>query len=346
MTADKHRYFFIKLLITSISVFIFITLLVWITGSPPIAAYRHIIKGAFGSWTRLGYVIAVWIPLTLCAIGLLYTFRITLWNIGIEGQVIMGAIFTAGVLRAECAAAYPHFFLMLAFAAGVMGGALWAAGVGFLKTKCNVNEIFSGLGFNFVSQGMILYLIFGPWKRPGTASMSGTEIFPVDLWLSTTHFLRISPVGLGLTLCGLLLTAALFRYTRLGLGLKAIGNNPDASILYGLSPGWYMVFALALAGGFAGLCGSIQVTGVYHRLIPAISSNYGYLGLLVVMLARYRIWPTPFIAFFFACLNVGSIQLPLQLRIDSSLGGVIQGAIVLSALAVYSFQSSTRKKAV
>lgn len=346
MTSDRHIYFLIKILVTVLSVFIFVTLLLWITGSPPVAAYSHIIKGAFGSRFKLGHVITVWVPLTLCAMGLLYTFRINLWNIGIEGQVIMGAIFTAGVLRVGCATVYPHLILILSFAAGVMGGALWAMGVGLLKTKCGVNEIFAGLGFNFVSQGMILYLIFGPWKRPGTASMSGTELLPGDLWLSQMHFLRFSPAGLGITIGSLILTIVLFRYTRLGLGLKAIGNNPKASILYGLKPGGYMVFALALAGGFAGLCGSIQVTGVYHRLIPAISSNYGYLGLLVVMLARYRIWPTPVIAFFFASLNVGSIQLPLQLQIDSSLGGVIQGGIVLSALAFYRFQSSAENKEV
>jgi len=130
----------------------------------------------------------------------------------------------------------------------------------------------------------------------------------------------------------------------LGLALKAIGNNYSSSVLYGLKPDWYMLAAMMFAGGMAGIAGSIQVTGVYHRLIPAISSNYGYLALLVVMLANYRVWPTPFIALFFACLNVGSIQLPMKLQLDSSLGGVIQGALVLAVLAVYNWGTRTRKK--
>ena len=93
-----------------------------------------------------------------------------------------------------------------------------------------------------------------------------------------------------------------------------------------------MLIAMGLAGGCAGLAGTFQVTGEYHRLIPSISSNYGYLGLLVVMLANYRVWWTPAIAFFFACLNVGSIQLPMMLQLDSSLSGIIQGALVLATL--------------
>jgi simple sugar transport system permease protein len=101
---------------------------------------------------------------------------------------------------------------------------------------------------------------------------------------------------------------------------------------------------MILSGGFAGLAGSIQVTAVYHRLIPSISSNYGYLALLVVMLANYRIWPTPLIAFFFACLNVGGIQLPMKLQLDSSLSGVIQGALVLSAFAIHAWRTRIPKQ--
>ncbi len=89
---------------------------------------------------------------------------------------------------------------------------------------------------------------------------------------------------------------------------------------------------MALAGGMAGLAGVIQVTAVYHRLIPAISSNYGYLALLVTMLAGFRLGPVAPIALFFAALNVGSVQLPMALQLDSSLSGVIQGASVLAVL--------------
>jgi len=195
-----------------------------------------------------------------------------------------------------------------------------------------------------VGQGIVLWLIFGPWKRPGIASMSGTETFAEGLWLPVLSSLRISWPGIILTVLAIAVTLLMLRYTKFGLYLKAIGSNEKASYLFGLKPGIYMLLAMLCAGGLAGLAGGIQVSGVYHRLIPAISSNYGYLALLVVMLADFSIWLSPLVAFFFACLNVGSIQLPMMLQLDSSLSGVIQGTLVLATLAVHAFRSRTRQE--
>jgi simple sugar transport system permease protein len=337
----KTEIFFrylIEGILTLFAVFFFTTIILVMAGAPPFAAYFHIFKGSLGSWIKLSHVIKVWIPLTLCASGLLYTFRIGLWNIGVEGQVMMGAVFTTAVLRFGVGNSMPMLFLGLSFIAGVAGGAVWAIIAGYLKTKGGVNEIFAGLGLNFVGQGIILWLIFGPWKRPGIASMSGTELFPKELWLPFIPVLRLSPVGLAFALAALFLSALLLRYTHMGLSLKAIGSNRDAAYLFGLKPDRYMIIAMIFAGGFAGLAGSVQVTGVYHRLLPAISSNYGYLALLVVMLANYNVWIVPAVAFFFACLNVGSIQLPMMLELDSSLSGVIQGSLVLATLAIYAWR--------
>jgi ABC-type uncharacterized transport system permease subunit len=325
-------------LVTVVAVFAFTSLVLLLAGAPPLAAYYYIFKGSLGSWLKFSHVIKAWIPLTLCACGLLFTFRIGLWNIGIEGQVMMGAVFTTAILRLGLESRMPAMIILLSIVAGLIGGALWALIAGYLKTKGGVNEIFAGLGLNFVAQGIILWLIFGPWKRPGVASMSGTEVFPPQLWLSQLASIRLSLPALAIVGIALILTALILRYTRIGLNLKAIGSNPFASYLFGLKPGRNMVLAMIFAGGFAGIAGSLQVAGIYHRLLPAISSNYGYLALLVAMLSNYSIRLAPLVAFFFACLNVGSIQLPMALQLDSSLSGVIQGALVLAALAVHAWR--------
>jgi simple sugar transport system permease protein len=330
-------------LVTLLIVFAFTTLILLLAGAPPLAAYFHIFRGSLGSWIKFTHVIKAWIPLTLCACGLLYTFRINLWNIGVEGQMMMGAVFTTAVLRWGLENQISFVVMGSSLGAGIMGGGIWALLAGYLKTKGGVNEIFAGLGLNFVAQGLILWLIFGPWKRPGVASMSGTEIFPTDLWLPYLATLRLSPVALMLVAAAVVLTAMMLQYTRIGLNLKAIGSNREAAFLFGLKPGRHMLIAMFFAGGFAGVAGGLQVTGVYHRLIPAISSNYGYLGLLVVMLSNYNVWLAPFVAFFFACLNVGGIQLPMMLELDSSLSGVIQGALVLATLAVHAWRSRFRR---
>lgn len=173
--------------------------------------------------------------------------------------------------------------------------------------------------------------------------MSGTELLPRELWLSYWPGLRITPVGVYLALATVIITALMLRYTKIGLNLKAVGGNAFAAQLYGLRPGWNMLLAMLFAGGFAGLAGAFQVTGVYHRLIPAISSNYGYLALMVVMLANYNVWSAIAVAFLFAGLNVGSIQLPMMLKLDSALSGVIQGALVLTALGMQAWQEKRKQ---
>jgi simple sugar transport system permease protein len=333
-----------ELLVALGAVSAFTILILVLSGAPPIAAFTQIVKGSLGSWSKFAHVIKAWIPLTLCGMGLLYTFRIGLWNIGIEGQVIAGAILTTAVVKLGLTSGTPQLFVALAIGAGAAGGALWAVMAGWLKTKGGVHEIFAGLGLNFVAQGIALWLIFGPWKRPGVASMSGTEVFPPEFWMPYLTTSRICLPGLVLAVFAIAFTAIVLNYARIGLNLKAIGSNREAAYLFGLKPDRFMLAAMIFAGAFAGIAGSLQVTAVYHRLIPAISSNYGYLALLVVMLANYNIAAVPAVAFFFACLNVGSIQLPMVLKIDSSLSGVIQGALVLATLAVQAWRLKRQKE--
>ncbi|HEX5681554.1 MAG TPA: hypothetical protein VFX82_12040 [Desulfobacterales bacterium] len=330
-------------LITLCIVIAFTSVILLLAGAPPLSAYFQILQGAVGSWSKFSHVVKAWIPLTLCACGLLFTFRIGLWNIGVEGQAMMGAVASVWVLRMGLEGQLPGaIWLAAALLAAIVVGGAWAGVAGFLKTSLGVNEIFAGLGLNFVAQGVVLWLIFGPWKQPGVASMSGTETLPEHLWLHVSEVLRLSPTALLLSILALATTALLLGRTRFGLFLKAVGHNPVASVLYGLRPERLMLVAMLFAGGFAALAGFFQVTAVYHRLIPNISSNYGYLSLLVVMLSDYRVKLIAPVAFFFACLNVGSIQLPMVLQLDSSLGGVIQGAFVMAMLGVHAWRIRRR----
>lgn len=323
-----HRFLWTILLALGLS-----SAVVALGGASPVEAYRHILAGSLGSWAKLTQVLRVWVPLTLCSLGLLYTFQIGLWNIGVEGQVVLGAVGATALVRWGLGAS-PHWVIPLALTVAVLCGGLWALAAGILKTRAGVNEIFAGLGLNFVATGLLLWLIFGPWKQPGIASMSGTETFPEAYWFPTAGGWAVSPYAAAAAGVILAVVAWTLRATRLGLALKAVGRNEQAAYLLGLSPPRWMLLAMMLAGGLAGLAGAYQVLAVYHRLIPNISSQYGYLALLVVMLADFRWQGIPFIAFFFAALNVGSIQLPMMLRMDSSLAGVIQGSLVLAALAV------------
>jgi simple sugar transport system permease protein len=314
---------------------VFTTLVLLAAGAPPLAAYRNILNGAFGDWGNFSDVLIAWVPLMLATSGLLITFAAGLWNIGIEGQITLGAIGTTWALRLlQDSSLPPGLIILLAVASGMVGGALWASLAGVLKTFGGVNEIFGGLGLNFVAVALTVYLIFGPWKRPGVASMSGTVPFDPALWLPTLEGSRLSLWAVALAVASIVLVYILFRGTYYGLRLKAVGKNPHAAYLLGVPTWQYMMSAFALCGLFAGAAGAVQVTAVYHRLIPSISSGYGYLGLMVAMLVNYQaVWAAP-VALFFAALNIGSIQLPIVLKLDSTLSGVVQGTLVLSVLLV------------
>lgn len=311
----------------------FTTLVLLVAKAPPLEAYKNIIIGAVGTFKKFSDVLVAWLPLLLTTSGLLVTFTAGLWNIGIEGQVTVGAIFTTWALRLlQESALPPALIIAIAILAGMLGGALWASLAGALKTFGGVNEIFGGLGLNFIATALTIWLIFGPWKRPGTGSMSGTELFPEPLWLPTFPDLRLSPWTLIFGILGIVMIYFLLRGTYFGLKLKAVGRNIKAAFLMGVPTWQHMMLAFMVCGLFAGLAGSLQVTSVYHRLIPSISSGYGFAGLMVAMLVNYQaLWVAP-VALFFAFLNIGSIQLPIVLKLDSTLSGVLQGVLVLFVL--------------
>ncbi len=309
------------------------TLILVAVGAPPFQAYASILRGAFGSANNLESLLISWSPLLLTTAGVLITFSAGLWNIGVEGQMVLGAIFATWLLRSLQESGTPAgLIIALGIVAGAFGGALWAGLAGALKTFGGVNEIFGGLGLNFVSTALTIYLVFGPWKRPGTGSMSGTQPFDRVLWLPTLPDMQLSPWALGISLLAVFGVYILLRGTHFGLRLKAVGKNMKAAFLLGVPTWQYNMFAFLLCGALAGVAGAIQVTSVYHRLLPNISNGYGFLGLLVAMLINYQaIWAAP-VAFFFASLNTGSVQLQLLYQLDSSFSGVLQSFLVLLVL--------------
>ena len=174
------------------------------TKAPPFAAYKNIVLGAVGSWDVVSNVLVSWVPLLLVTAGCSSHSPVGLWNIGIEGQIILGAIFTTWALRLlqKRHASRPSSSRLASWRAwwAARSGPLLA---GALKTFGGVNEIFGGLGLNFVATALNLWLIFGPWKRPGVASMSGTVPFPTALWLPTlTAQSRLSPSALVIAIVG------------------------------------------------------------------------------------------------------------------------------------------------
>ncbi len=317
---------------------ILVALVILISGASPVTVIGRMVGGAFGTADQIGRVIATLSPLLLCAAGLVYTFNAGLYNLGVEGQITFGAVAATWALRllypegATASLLPPPVAIALAIFVGGVGGVAWGLLAGALHVYGRISEIFAGLGLNFAATGIAIYLIFGPWKRPGVASLSGTQPFDESLWLGTFGKTEATPVALALGLIALAMTIVVMRNTYFGLRLRAVGRNLRAAYVLGVPARRQLLSAFLICGLFAGVAGALQVVGVFHRLIPNISSNLGFLGLLVVMLVNFDpLWILP-VAFFFSALNIGSLQLPLSLGLESSLSGVIQGLLVLFAL--------------
>jgi len=315
---------------------LFATAILLMAGANPLKAFAQILAGAFESPRKLADVAVAMVPLLLCSAGMLVTFAAGLWNIGVEGQMIAGALIATWLINSLRAPSYVT--IPLAIIAGLAGGTLWGLLVGVLRTYGHVHEIFAGLGLNFVATALTNYLIFGPWKPPDGATMSGTDPFPIEVWMPPLGNTRASPVTIILAAVGIAVVYILLRDTYWGLKLKAIGLNPKSAHRLGVNNSLHMMLAFAVCGALAGLAGAAQATAVYHRLIPGISGGYGYLSQLVVLLSGLRAEWVPLVVAFFSVIQVGSPRLELSLQLDSSLGGVLQASLVLFFLITQGFR--------
>ncbi len=307
------------LLITSILLVLF--------GAPPLDSYQAMLQGAFGDQSKTLSVLAFWVPLFLSATGLLVTFTSGLWNIGVEGQIIMGAIAASWVALKLQAPAY--VLIPLEILISMVAGGLWAALAAILKTRGGVHEIFGGLALNNIAIILTNYLISGPWQPPEGGTFRGTQPFQKAALLPLLGNSRFSPLSLVLALLAFALVVVALRGTYWGLRLKAIGKNLRSAFLLGVSAEKEMILAMMFCGALAGLGGAIRTLSWFDSLRQSISGGIGFLALLVVMLANYRMFLVPPIAFFFSIVLNGSISLQLRTQLHSSLGGILTELMVL-----------------
>ena len=310
-------------------------------GASPTAVLGALWTGSVGTAVKQADTAVVWVSLALCSAGLLVTFRAGQWHIGMEGQIVLGAIGAVWASRwFDLETAVPALVILTMLGMGMVLGMGWGVLIGLLKTYGGVNEIFGGLGFNFIATSLTIYLISKPWKPAGTSSITGTQLLPDRVWMPTLDGLRVSPISVGLAVLVCVLVYLALTGTVWGLELKAIGRNPRSAFVMGIPTTRLLLSAYAVAGLCAGLVGALLVSAVRHQLVANISAGYGFFSILIVLLAGFRPWLAPLVALFFAALSIGSSALRVGLNLDSSLAGVLQGVLVLA----YEFVQGLRQK--
>lgn len=307
-------------------------LLIVAVGRDPLEVFSLVWSGAFGSGQSLAGSLNFALPVMMTCVGLVVTFRAGLWNIGVEGQIMLGAV------GATAVALYPPnlppvLVVALAIAAGALAGALWALLTAALKVWLGVHEIFAGTALNALANVLSIYLISGPWLPAEGGSAQGTAPFAASARLGAlSPDFAISAVMLMLTIGAYVLVALLLNSTRWGLELKATGKNARSALLLGVPVKRSVITALLVCGALAGIVGAYRVLFVYSNLRPLASGNIGFLALLVVLLAGMRLVVVPIVGFLFAAILSGSTRLKITLQLDQSLAGVMQGMLVLISL--------------
>ncbi|MBN2358610.1 MAG: ABC transporter permease [Deltaproteobacteria bacterium] len=288
-------------------------LFLWAAGIDPVAAYAAIGRAAFwGGAYALSDTAVKATPLILCGLGCALAFRMRLWNVGAEGQLLLGAWAASGVASFWLPAATPRPLMLAAMAlAALLAGGSYAALAGWLKARLNVSEILSTLMLVYVATHFNNFWIFGPWSQSGFPL---TPQFPpaAQLWRlsdAAAQVPALGGIGLHAGFALALLTAAIcwwsLRQTRLGLAIDAVGDNAATARSVGIDVGRTTVLVLALSGACAGLAGMVEVSGVVLRLQERFSPGYGFTAIIVAWLARLHPALVVVVALLFGGLLVG-----------------------------------------
>ncbi len=306
-------------------------------GGDPIRSYIHIAKASFGDIGVLSDTIVKATPILLAALACSVAFRMKLWNIGAEGQFIMGAFGASAIVLAPVLPPETSrwIFIPVMMLAGMAAGAAWGFVPGYLKARFNVNEIISTLMMNYIAVAWVNFWIFAVWTEGG---FQMSPKFPDNAWLPRLlDFAKSVPLFRGLTthlglligvVAAVILWLVIYR-SRWGYEIRLIGDNPRAARYAGINIMRNTVLAMMISGALAGLGGMSEVTGVVHRLQTSpIAAGYGFTGIIVAWLAKLNPLLIILVSVLFGALILAGREIQ-----PSGVPKMIQGIILVCLIA-------------
>jgi simple sugar transport system permease protein len=257
------------------------------------------------------------------------------WNIGAEGQLVMGGLAAAAVaLFLPPALGFlpesPWLWLPLLMIAAILAGAIWALIPALLKAFLNVNEIITTLMFNYIAILLYRYLYQLAWKDPEGFGFPGSALIPEYTWIP-----RISGRlhwGILLALAAAFLVWLIMDRMRWGYEIRLIGENRTAARYAGVSIVRNIILVMILSGGLAGLAGFVEISAISHRLQSGLAVGYGFTGIIVAWLAKLNPWGGVIVGILLSALFVGGEQIQITMGLPASVSLVLQGAILLFVL--------------
>jgi general nucleoside transport system permease protein len=317
-------------LVAVLAAFAAVGLVIGLMGFNVLKAYETILFTSFRTPNGIVQTLLKFVPLMLQALAFTIPLSTGKFNIGGEGQMIVGGIGAAavGILFADL----PGYILLpLVFLAGILAGAIWGLIPAWLLYKFNINEILSTVLLNFVSFQLIDFIASEVWKDP-VAGHPTTVPIGEGGWLPL--LVDNPPLHSGIILA-LLVAVGIYIYTNRttsGYEMVVTGANPRASKVFGIDVRKMFMLSLVIAGALAGLAGVIEVSGYQHRLIKDFQSNFLVLGLIIGLIAKGNNLAVPFVAFFIAILEVGASAMQRTMSIPVEMAYIVEALILLFVL--------------
>lgn len=308
------------------------TIMFTVLGKDPLKGLEMFFWQPIRNSYALGELLVKATPLLIIALGLAVCFRSNVWNIGAEGQYVIGAIFAGGVaLMADQTTG--RWIVLPIVLAGMLGGMLWAAITALLRDRFNANEILVSLMLVYVAVQVLSYMVGGPWKDPQGFNFPQTRTFEAATRIPRLFDGSRVSIGVVLALAGVAgLWIFLFR-TRAGFAQQVGGLAPAAARYAGFSSRKALWTALLISGGAAGLAGALEVAGPIGQLTPYVPAGYGFAAIIVAFVGRLHPVGMVFSAILMSMFYIGGELAQSRLGLTKSLTGVFQGLLLFSLLA-------------
>ena len=297
-------------------------------GHDPLKVYLSMIEGSFGSVYRFKETIISTIPLTITSLGILMAFKMKFWNIGAEGQMIMGAF-----LASYFALNYPDMnrlaLLTLMLVAGAVGGGIWGLIPAYFKSKYGTNEVLFTLMMNYIALKWITYLQYGPWKDKNALGFPKIPNFTSNAVLPKLFGIHVG------WLIAIILTAMVYvfiHYTKKGYEINVIGESESTGAYAGMNVRKIILQAMFLGGALAGISGMIQASAVSGTLSVEVTGGVGYTAIIVTWLSGLSAPLIVIVSFLFAILIQGGSYIQTAFQIPQSAAQILQGMILLFVL--------------
>ena len=301
-------------------------------GKDPVRGLQMFFWEPVKSAYALGELMVKATPLLVIALGLGVCYRSNVWNIGAEGQFVMGAVAAGGVaLLADKETG--RWIVLAIILAGILGGMVWSGLVALLRDKFNANEILVSLMLVYVADMLLSYLVYGPWKDPAGYNFPQTKTFEAVTQIPRLMSGSRVSVGLFLALAGAVLMWVFLFRTRAGFAQQVGGLAPAAARYAGYSSRKALWLALLVSGGAAGLAGALEVAGPLGQLTPYVPAGYGFAAIIVAYVGRLHPVGMVFSAVLMSMFYIGGELAQSRLGLPKSITGVFQGLLLFSLLA-------------